>query len=179
MTHRAALIFVLLFSLPFSAQNLEWNSGRKLTWEDFRSENNEEYRKSVAYAYTGISYDVTKSSQPNSAITINVKAVFDPRKSWKKSADPGSYVLKHEQLHFDITEVFVRRIRKMIAEKVKKSADYDKVFQPEYRRIYDEYNAFQKKYDLETHHSMNKPMQEEYNRLVADMLEDLDAYQKS
>lgn len=180
MTQKASQVLIfLLFSALLPTQNIDWQSGRKLTWDDFRAGSNQEFRKSAAYAYTGISYEVSQSSQPNGPVTIRVKAVFNPQKSWKKNEDPGSFVLQHEQLHFDITELFVRKIRKMIAEKVKKSADYEKVFQPEYRRLYNEYNAFQKKYDQETHHSMNKPVQEEYNQLVAEMLGDLQAYSTS
>ncbi len=167
------LFFSVFFGLA-SSQRFEWSSERKLTWNDFKAPENIDNDESVAYSYTGISYNVTRSSQK---ISFKIQALFDSQKSWKKNKSPNAYILQHEQLHFDITELFARKIRKMIAEKIKKPSDFETIFKPEYQKIYAQYQDFQKKYDQETHHSMNSPAQEEYNNLVEKMLGELEAYQ--
>ncbi len=44
-------------------------------------------------------------------------AFFDRQRSWVKNEAKLDYVLRHEQGHFDIFEVYTRKIRKALSEK--------------------------------------------------------------
>jgi hypothetical protein len=46
---------------------------------------------------------------------------FQRRKSWKDVKKINDYILLHEQKHFDIAELFVRKFRKAVAEKIRTS----------------------------------------------------------
>ena len=176
---KAFIFFFLLFSCFLSAQKMEWSNYRKLNWSNFKAPQNfkSSADNSAAYTYCGISYHVTKSSLPNGNVTVRVAAIFFEEKSWKKNENPGDYLLKHEQLHFDIAEVFARKIRKMVKEKIRNSQDFDRYFQKEYQSIYSEYQQFQNAYDRDTKHSIIPEKQEAYNRMVSQMLWELSDYQ--
>ena len=45
-------------------------------------------------------------------IKINVFCNFYPQKSWYSKNDATDYILKHEQTHFDISELYKRILKK-------------------------------------------------------------------
>ena len=159
------------------AQQLEW-SNKKLTWDDFKGPVSNKNSFDTSFASTGISYNMTYDPYPGNGIHVNVTAILDEDKSWKKPEVSEEYQLNHEQLHFDIAEIYARKVRQMVEEKIKTAHDFEMYFKKEYQVIFDEYQAFQQKYDKETGHSLNKEKQEEYNYIVSKMLTDLKAYQK-
>src|SRR5258708_7210019 len=89
-----------------------WSSTDKLKWSDFRG--------SVPSIGLSSSDKAACSSMPrpyplqenDSTYTYNVKAVFYRYTSWAKVKDTTKYLLAHEQLHFDITELYARKMRK-------------------------------------------------------------------
>lgn len=174
----AALFFLSI--LPISAQKITWSKTNRLSWKDFQAPKDYKQPKdsSVAFTNCGITYLVSKSNNPKAKVEIHVKAVFDRSKSWKKSDNPGNSVLEHEQLHFDIAEIYARKIRKMIHQKIITSADFDNDFKKNFDQLYAEYLEFQKKYDTETRNSRNAEKQAEYNVLVKEMLQELATYYK-
>lgn len=167
----------MVFSFSISAQIIFWKEGEKLTWDDFKKEKSERNSMAVAYAFCGLTYEVTKSSNPKDPVRIEVKSVFNQEKSWKSKENATDYILKHEQNHFDIAEIFARKIRKMVQEKIRTSGEYDRYFKKYYSDLYKEYLAFQEKYDYETHHGINKDIQEKYNQLIENQLTELNHYQ--
>lgn len=63
------------------------------------------------FIYCGISFNFSSSE---SRIEYVVNAIMDPARSWL--ADPDdSNTLAHEQAHFDITEIYARRLRQMLS----------------------------------------------------------------
>lgn len=174
---RIVLLTIVCSFYFVSAQKIIWTQN-KLHWNNFKAKENNSVsnKNTVAFAYCGISHNVTKSSDLNGNISISVKAVFYEDKSWKKNENPGDYILNHEQQHFNIAEVYARKIRKMVNLNIKKSLDYINIFKPLYNNIYQEYLEFQKKYDLETENSTKTEKQEEYNLMVQKMLEELKEY---
>lgn len=170
---------LFLISNHLWSQKIEWKENKKLVWSNFKSEiNNQRGKDIVAYTHCGWVYSVVKSSNPKGAAKVNIETVFNEDKSWKDAEKINDYVLNHEQKHFDIAEIFARKIRKEIIGKIKTSSDYDKYFQPMYNRILKDYKNFQALYDGVTEHGMNKEKQAEYNILINEELEQLKNYQK-
>jgi hypothetical protein len=110
--------------------------------------------------------------QPEVSVKIEIKTVFNEDKSWKDVKKINDYILLHEQKHFDIAELFVRKFRKAVAEKIRNSGDYDRYFKSIYT-ISNEYKNFQMVYDKETRHGMNETKQAEYNAAISEELENL------
>lgn len=172
-------LVLFLISNCFWGQKVEWQEGKKLVWDNFKSKiNNQRGKDIVAYTHCGWVYSVVKSSNPKGSAKINVETVFNEDKSWKDTERINDYVLNHEQKHFDIAEIYARKIRKEVDGKIKTSGDYDRYFQTIYNRILKDYKNFQALYDGVTEHGMNKEKQEEYNTLISKELEQLKNYQK-
>ncbi|WP_228435851.1 DUF922 domain-containing protein [Chryseobacterium pennipullorum] len=159
-------------------QKIIWKEGQKLIWDNFKSPvNRKENPDVIAYTHCGWEYSVVKSSNPKSPVTIEMKTTFNEDKSWKDVKRINDYILLHEQKHFDIAELFVRKFRKAFAENITNSGDYDKKFKNIYNRIASEYQKFQISYDRDTRHGMNKEKQAEYNAAIAEELDNLKSYQ--
>lgn len=159
-------------------QKIYWQEDQKLIWDNFKSPINRKNNPDVAaYTNCGWEYSVVKSTNPKSPVKIEIKTIFNEDKSWKDAKKINDYILLHEQKHFDIVELFVRKFRKIVSEKVRTSGDYNKLFKAVYNEISNDYKNFQISYDKETRHGMNKEKQAEYNALISEELENLKSYQ--
>lgn len=173
-------IVCLLITSILSGQKIVWKKDQKLNWNNFKSKvNNQSGKSVVAYTNCGWVYSVVKSSNPKSSVKIEIETIFNEDKSWKDVKQISEYILNHEQKHFDIAEVFARKLRKEVAEKVKTSGDFDRSFQGIYNKILKEYKNFQVSYDQNTDHGMDKDKQEEYNTLISEELENLKSHASS
>lgn len=169
-----------LFSMQAFCQKISWKEDAKLKWENFQSPVS---RKSspdvVAYTNCGWEYSVIKSSNPKAAIEFNIETIFNEDKSWKDTKRINDYYLLHEQKHFDIAEIYARKLRKEVKEKIKTSADFNKYFKGIYNTISTDYKKFQIAYDKDTDHGINKEKQAEYNTLISSELENLKNFKTS
>src|SRR5690606_30202906 len=87
-----------------------------LSWNDFKSAPNQ---SSSFHANTsaGISYSWgIKNSNGIIELNYEVLSFFNPENSWVKPGSDNKYLLQHEQLHFDITELHARKLRKKLSE---------------------------------------------------------------
>lgn len=171
---------LFLFTNALSGQKIIWQEDRKLVWDNFKSavsrKNNSDV---IAYTHCGWEYSVVKSTNPKSPVKIEINAIFNEDRSWKDIKRINDYILLHEQKHFDIAELFVRKFRKEIEENIKTSGDYNKKFTAVYSKISNDYKNFQMSYDKITEHGMNKEKQAEYNTLIAEELDNLKSYKAS
>tara|TARA_R110001583_G_scaffold90137_3_gene231712 strand:+ start:16989 stop:17522 length:534 start_codon:yes stop_codon:yes gene_type:complete len=159
--------FILILSVLFSISNLQsqeevvWEPEFRFTWNDFKGA---VPIGSTAAATTasGISYNFSTFYE-NDELTIDYKvyAYFYPTRSWYRSDVCNEVTLLHEQLHFDITELYARKMRKELAE-----AKFTENVKAEVRKIYKstlrQLNDFQNKYDSETNYSRNLTVQERW-----------------
>lgn len=179
MLKRILPALLLVFSNFVFAQKIKWSPGYKLKWDDFQSRAARNPNdNTAAFAYCGLQYEVVKSTDPKKPVSIKVNSVFDTQKSWKSSSSLSGEILNHEQIHFDISEIYARKLRKLIREKIKTSGDYDRLFKTEYQKLYTEYMGLQEKYDKETNHGLIADKQEYYNTFVAEALKNLKFYQQ-
>ena len=160
------------------SQKIMWQEEQKLVWDNFKSPVNRKNNPDVAaYTNCGWEFSVVKSSNPKSPLTIKIQAIFNEDKSWKDVKKINDYILLHEQKHFDIAELFVRKFRKAVAEKISTSGDYNKYFKTIYNAISIDYKNFQISYDRDTRHGMDKEKQAEYNAAISQELDNLKSYQ--
>lgn len=175
---RLTVVLCFLAVQAVSGQKIIWEEGKKLTWDNFKSPVNRKKNPDVAaYTHCGWEFYSEKSSDPKAPVTITIQTLFHEDKSWKDVKRMDDYILLHEQKHFDIAELFVRKFRKAVAEKIKNSEDYNKYFKAIYDGISVDYKNFQMAYDSETRHGIDKEKQNEYNQLISEQLDNLKSYQ--
>jgi hypothetical protein len=104
-----------VFSNLSSAQEgkIYWNSKKDLTWGDFKAQPNNK-SSYAAMTFSGMSYTFSAEVINNEVeVKYNIKCFFDQKSYWCKSIHLNDlYLLKHEHLHFDITELYTRKFRK-------------------------------------------------------------------
>lgn len=86
-----------------------WSSKRKLVWGDFTGaipETTEPFVKAI----TGYSIKLKYERLDDIVLNYKVENYFIKSKSWTITTD--TQTLAHEQLHFDIAELYARKIRK-------------------------------------------------------------------
>lgn len=161
-------LIILTVALPCNGQEdgaIPWDAGRKLRWTDFRATppNNE---WAAATTASGISYEFSAiENREGYDLEYHVIAYFYPGKSWYQPRLCDATVLSHEQLHFDIAELFARKMTGMMsATRFTKNAREE--VKAIYREILKELAAFQSRYDQETNYSRDNEKQLHWNRKV-------------
>jgi hypothetical protein len=172
------LLYVLIYNSTnyLSAQSIiPWSDTKKLEWSDFKAPPNTDI---IGYAQTSYKIEIQPSDvavDENNNIqnyeSLSVVANFYPNHSWVFKRD--DYLLKHEQLHFDIAGLYARKMSLEFNElKKKKIADFDS-YMGIYKNLWAECRNVQKKYDKETNHGLLadinnnwiKEIQEQINRI--------------
>lgn len=157
------------FGLFVSAQPIEWGT-RTLTWDDFQGKPNMKGHKAETYAELSASYTADEDS-----LYFEVRCYFHPDRSWTREPD-DDYLLNHEQRHFDLTEVYARRLRKTLTESRITVKNYKQVFSEAFKDMNRELYHMQQLYDKETRHSIYKDAQAKWDELIDKELALLEAY---
>jgi len=107
------------------------------------------------------------------------QATFDPNTSWfRDPKNASAALLRHEQLHFDITEVYARIMRqKLVAFSVKANClKLQPAFNNLTKAVYLEWDREQNRYDQDTNHGLNVPRQAFWVAQTQHKLEALKAF---
>ncbi|WP_424494539.1 DUF922 domain-containing protein [Salinimicrobium sp. GXAS 041] len=167
--------FLFLFSgFNSFSQNAEvkmpWSAEMPLSWENFEATPDENNRFS-AMTNTGIAYSWSlKSFMGKNDFQYEVQSNFYPGNSWVKPDKKDAYLLAHEQLHFDISELHARKLRKALEEyKLTKNVKQD--LQKIYKAIELQRHEMQQKFDLESRHSTQKEAEDKWQKFVRSELE--------
>jgi hypothetical protein len=171
------LLFPLLMLFPIEndKEKMQWNETRPLTWSDFKGVPNgaDDY---VASTNSGISLSYSIGySEGEYKFDFTVQSNFYPKQSWYRPEAASEYILKHEQTHFDISELHARKLRKKlleldISENIKAVAD----------KLYSETEqarrAMQHEFDSDSDHSKLREPEFEWREYVASELEKYDSW---
>ena len=151
---------------------IEWNEYYHLTWDDFMGKPTPE---SIGDAGTSVNIKA-KPYYIRHQIMYDVDVYFNRKQSWKRERSDA--LLKHEQLHFDIAELYARMIRKKIAELQERGITDVKIYNEAIREILTESNEADRRYDLETLHGALSKKQAHWEDLVKQQLLGLKDYKK-
>jgi hypothetical protein len=178
-----------------SAQEaIEWSRERRLSKNDFKG------RVPVSAqnaSMSAIAIDTSWACERGTLVT-SARATFDPSQSWWRNAQGGVWsrasertsssqaqlearrggverdmqLLEHEQIHFDIAEVAVRKIRERFQSFVNAcAAPGDTVaIQQMVAQADRELQEEQQRYDRETGHGINARAQDAWRRRVRALL---------
>lgn len=179
--YNLALLLVIIATFSFGVAKLEnkyWSINSSLKWSDFKFIKDSVGIKSsgkfkintepTAISYTFILLD-DKHFFDSSIIKIHT--VFDCNRSWTKSLDTN--LLKHEQLHFDISELYARRLRKVITNELNLNT---KFLDSAYISINKLLVIEQSKYDSLSQHGMSKLGQQHYQNYIDSLMNTMKDY---
>jgi predicted secreted Zn-dependent protease len=182
MTRFISFIFLLTVTTAFGQSSntsltgkniILWNEFYKLQWNDFQGEPQE---NSIGDAGAVVQIKA-KPYKVKSRIFYTVEAVFNRKKSWAR--DQSQALLAHEQLHFDIAELYARKIRQKIKELSDRGVDDVKTFNAAIQQLLDESNEIDRQYDIETLHGAISKRQAAWTDKVKQGLRDLENYRKA
>ena len=149
-------------SKPKSINKINYDDNRKLTWKDYTIFNGN--RKEAAVTATEISYSI---EIVDGKINVAVSCVFDKSKSNFVKKDTNNYILNHEQKHFDISYMFAMKFVKTLQKQEVLTIE---MIEKIYNDIYEEWTAFQNKYDDDTKNSKSKEMQSVWDKHIESQL---------
>lgn len=170
-------IIIILFLTSFSTikdNKILWNKDSPLVWEDFQGIPKKS-SPHTAMVETGIEIS---TSFENTILTITIGAYCTKNKSWvKKEGIGNSLLLEHEQLHFDISELFARKLRQEVYAEKLTIKNAEKKLDKIYADITSQLNKYQDLYDKQTNHHINQTQQKVWNNKIAQELADLENFQ--
>lgn len=151
---------------------IHWSSTRKLTWDDFKGEidNNSEYK-----AITTTNLKTKSNVFTNYLVDYELYCVFEKNKSWTKSKTIS--LLKHEQIHFDISELVMRKMRKkFLAHNFSSLDNVNVMIERIFQEAVIERRSINSMYDEETEHGTIADKQKEWEIKIAKELKVLEEY---
>ncbi|MFL5787214.1 MAG: DUF922 domain-containing protein [Flavisolibacter sp.] len=153
-----------------TADEIPWMSERRLTWEDYLCD---PVRNTDAVASTstslGIAYQVI-----NGRLTYHITCGFSKTKSW--GLVRTNYILAHEQGHFDITEIFARKLYEALQNYQFNRRTFKRDIGEIYQSIVRQKEEYQEQYDGDTDHSRNRKVQFKWLDSIDNLLSETDVY---
>lgn len=165
-----ACLWLNSFFVASQENGVPWQTGIRLEWSDFKGKAK---TGSVIAATTasGISYTFSALERDGYyEVDYQVDAFFYPEQSWYIPDRCDEITLAHENLHFDITELFARKMR-AIMDETRFTEKVREEIRAIYNQILQEMAAFQERYDQETDFSRNRSAQLRWNREIMEALE--------
>ena len=143
---------------------IPWINQRRLSWDDFQGEAK---RNTDAVASTstslGISYQIK-----NGELVYTITCKFSKVKSW--GSLKTDYILAHEQSHFDITEIFARKLYQAMQQYEFNRKTFKKDINEIYQDIVRQKEEMQAQYDGETDHSRKRKAQYDWFEKIDQLL---------
>lgn len=175
------LLWIAIGLFPPTEANLDWKAERPLTWSDFQGTvpQNTEF---AAHTTTEIGMDAKyMGTLVQMKGTYDVYARFIKAESWAKPGERNrtASILKHEQLHFDITELHARKLRADLEQLRTGDRSLKQEVQHAFNVRNEEAANLQRKYDRETDHGLRTEIQKAWERAISDSLQVWKAFEKS
>jgi Predicted secreted Zn-dependent protease len=165
------LISAFLFFLPLlpasdTAEYIDWGKERRLSWTDFEGAVDKTSDAAASTStFLGFNYHIH-----NNTFSYQIACKFSKKKSW--GLVKNNWILKHEQGHFDISEIFARRLYEAVENYQPKHRSLKKDLDKIYQQVMQEKEDFQIKYDTETDFSRNKEVQREWLDKIDSLLDE-------
>ncbi len=151
---------------------IEWKANRKLIFEDFQGVVDS---SSTEAAMCNYKVDF-KYERVDNFVNFKISALFLKNGSWIKLKTPK--VLNHEQGHFDIAEIFSRKIKQAIFKTKFDISKFESEVFDLNKKFIDSCDYLQYLYDLETSHSIDSASQLIWDTKISDQLLLLKSFEK-
>ncbi|WP_346239021.1 DUF922 domain-containing protein [Niabella insulamsoli] len=167
-------IYADIYRVPdFRKHELEidWSEGRKLSWDDFKGSVGTIAQK--VWFGAGTLCDIGYESNVLHAFAqpkFYTYAKFITFSSWVNPAKKSDSLLTHEQVHFDIVELYRRKLQAQLDSSDLKLSNAETKAREISRVISKAYHNEQAVYDEETRHGANATKQREWEERIASAL---------
>lgn len=158
-------ILFLYFSVTVVAQKgIVWQENSPLEWKDYKGK--VPISNMAATTACQIKLDISCFED---VFTYTITAVMMPEKSWVKKNLADDNLLKHERLHFDISELYARKIRAAFAN-VRTDCHHFEVYDKIMDNLIKEMNIVQQQYDKDTEHgTIYAPHELWYSKIASEL----------
>ncbi|GAB3237999.1 hypothetical protein GCM10027346_30160 [Hymenobacter seoulensis] len=157
---------------PAEPAKIEWRAGRPLTWADFKSRP----ATDQLAALTSSTIDA-KVGCTDFVFSADVRAVFVPHESWVRDPQRATpALLRHEQAHFDLTEIHTRMLRQKLTLVKFDCLKLQPAFNNLTKVAFLAWQREEARYDGETNHGLNKEKQQAWEQRIQERLQQLEAY---
>jgi hypothetical protein len=167
---KKVLTYIILFSILLTLSNfitpkiddnkILWSNKQKLNWDNFVGI--PDTTKINIVASTCCKIEVTDSKIINGIPIYVLECNFIKNESWKIVND--DYTLNHEQLHFDIYELYTRKIRKTFDSLNRKKVQDFKIYDKFYYNYGDKCSTYNDLYDSQVYFSEEN--QKKWNKKI-------------
>jgi hypothetical protein len=149
---------------------IAWTDDRLLMWEDFQCEP-KTGTDAVASTSTslGIAYQLVDGQ-----MTYDITCNFSKVKSW--GLMKTDYILAHEQGHFDITEVYARKLHEALQNYQFNKRTFKRDISEIYQSIVKQKEECQRMYDGESDHSRNRKIQYAWMEKIQKLLDETESF---
>ena len=150
---------------------LNWTANVSFTWDDFWGKPDPKSASPVS-STPGLSY--IEKPDPYTGQPITIVCAFNRYKSWKNPKKGlTTKLLIHEKVHFNIYELYARKIRSECSRVDKSSPNAKAEMIAIFNRLVVEAKKFNVDYDVATDYSNKEDKQTEWNMKVSAMMSDL------
>ncbi len=154
-----------------ASEIIYYQQDKALQWKDFQGTPLPNHR-AAAITVSGFGYKASlKNTGSKGDLIISVYCFFNKPKSWVKEGKTTSYILAHEQNHFDITylatNIFIEKLKAANFTTSNMNALLPRL----YTESCDIMNKLQDDYDGQTKHGQVKDIQQKWNEFINEKLD--------
>ena len=151
---------------PAGRDQFQWNEHKRLSWADFEGAVNAATDESAAATHCGIGFRALNTG-PGGKPDIVVYNTFYTKRSWVRPDAKLPSILVHEQGHFDLCEIYTRRLRTRMANFDFNIPNAMQALMNIYQQVNNEYETRQQAYETETTHGTNTAQQKKWVEAIA------------
>ena len=153
-----------------NSDTIRWKSDYKLNWSDFQGSPDP---GSSFSAQSNCMFSYKSSIEYKAGvmrISLFLFPCFTKKASWVIAKNQQEGLLNHEQLHFDICELYIRKLRKKISETELTILDPGSQIRTAFEQAWTDYQSAQSQYDEETRHGLIEKDQKRWEKNIVDEL---------
>ena len=161
-------------------KQIEWSKDRKLTWNDFKGKSiSTPDTKTGAESNCGFGFQ-SNTVRIFSNVKMKIENMFYCNSSWVLPENKANNeLLEHEQLHFDLSQIYARQLRKKLAERKLNLFNFPKESKKIFYDVFNLYTERQNLYDKETNHGTNSIVQNKWKKNIEIELNELETYSEN
>ncbi|MDZ4749232.1 MAG: DUF922 domain-containing protein [Saprospiraceae bacterium] len=160
---------------------LEYATVSTFHWGLFKGKINQRHLHEMggntgAVTVSSISYTALQISPHEATVTITAR--FHPEESWTRypKLQKPEEALEHEKKHFELTEVYARKLRKLVSNSHYSATLFKDEINKQFTELVTQHRTEQVRYDHETNHSIDSHQQEKWNARIDEQLGSLSTY---
>jgi len=158
------------------AMEMSWTKQRKLSWDDFKGLVPQDAEAQTAAAtYCGIGFEATTPAY-GAGLNVRVYNTFYIGHSWVKAEEMNDDILAHEQGHFDLCELYTRKLRERMTGVDVNYDAFKETLSAIYEQLQQEYRNRQDAYERETAHGVNLHQQKKWQHILEKELAQTDRW---